>query len=396
MALQEVYPVPASMALLDRFHAFQADMNNVLVERASTVELALIALLSREHFLQLGSPGIGKTMLVDQLHARIAGAKRFKKLLSASTVPDELLGPVDLLEYADNKRWVRHHARSVVEAHLVFLDEVFKSNSVVLNLLLGIMNEREVDEIGADTVLTVPLISLFGASNEIPEDSGLRAFEDRFVLREIVQDIGDDTAFVRMLTTPKHVPPQALLSLQDIYDGQAAVEAVKGTNEVLQGIVTLRHQVSEAGIYVSPRRWFKALTLIKARAWLNGLPETTIEDMTVLANSLWTNPKERGAVERLVYQVACPLYLRALEVEDQATEVFRSMPKQDAADFHSQGENILQQITDMHNVLYEAIQKSHARDTARAVASLNKVKGYYKAVAAVLFENVSRLQLAGK
>ena len=266
---------------------------------------------------------------------------------------------------------------------------------MVLNILLGILQEHEVDEIGADAVITVPLISLFAASNELPAE-GMPAFEDRLMLREIVQDIGDDTAFVRMLTTPKHVPPQALLSLQDIYDGQAAVEAVKGTNEVLQGIVTLRHQVSEAGIYVSPRRWFKALTLIKARAWLNGLPETTIEDMTVLANSLWTNPKERGAVERLVYQVACPLYLRALEVEDQATEVFRSMPKQDAADFHSQGENILQQITDMHNVLYEAIQKSHARDTARAVASLNKVKGYYKAVAAVLFENVSRLQLAGK
>ena len=395
MALQ-VYPVPASMALLDRFLAVQADMNNVLVERASTVELALIALLSREHFLQLGSPGIGKTMLVDQLHARIAGAKRFKKLLSASTVPDELLGPVDLLEYADHKRWVRHHARSVVEAHLVFLDEVFKSNSVVLNLLLGIMNEREVDEIGADTVLTVPLISLFGASNEIPDDSGLRAFEDRFVLREIVQDIGDDSAFVRMLTTPKNMPPQALLSLQDIYDGQAAVEAVKGTNEVLQGIVTLRHQVSEAGIYVSPRRWFKALTLIKALAWLNGLPETTIEDMTVLANSLWTNPKERGAVERLVYQVACPLYLRALEVEDMAADLMKDLPKEDDPQFHPQLENVLQSQVDMHNTLYDDIQRSHARDKTRAEASLAKIKEYHKKVASMLFKNVSRLTLAGK
>lgn len=123
MAVQ-VYPVPASMALLDRVKAVQADMNSVLVERESTVELALIALLSREHLLLLGPPGVAKSMLIDQLHARITGAKRFKKLLSASAVPDELLGPVDLLEYADNKRWVRHHARSVVEAHLVFLDEV--------------------------------------------------------------------------------------------------------------------------------------------------------------------------------------------------------------------------------------------------------------------------------
>lgn len=272
----------------------------------------------------------------------------------------------------------------------------FKCNSVVLNLLLGIMNEREVDEIGADAVLKVPLISLFGASNEIPDDSGLRAFEDRFVLREIVQDIGDDAAFVRMLTTPKNTPPQAFLSLQDIYDGQAAVEAVKGTNEVLQGIVTLRHQVSEAGIYVSPRRWFKALTLIKARTWLNGLPETTIEDMTVLANSLWTNPKERGAVERLVYQVACPLYLWALEMEDMAADILKDIPKEEDSNFHAMAENGLSQIVDIYNRLHEEITKSHARDKAKALASLDKIKGFHKKIAGVLFKNVSRLSLAGK
>ena len=67
------------------------------------------------------------------------------------------------------------------EAEFVFLDELFNANSAILNNLLSVLNER-VYRRGAE-VHRLPLLSLFSASNHLPEDEALRALFDRFLLR---------------------------------------------------------------------------------------------------------------------------------------------------------------------------------------------------------------------
>ncbi|NIO11306.1 MAG: AAA domain-containing protein, partial [Deltaproteobacteria bacterium] len=57
------------------------------------------------------------------------------------------------------------------EAHIAFLDEIFKANSSILNAILTLINERLFHN-GKD-VVSVPLLTLFGASNELPEDDEL-------------------------------------------------------------------------------------------------------------------------------------------------------------------------------------------------------------------------------
>ena len=67
------------------------------------------------------------------------------------------------------------------DAEIVFLDEIFKSNSAILNALLSILNERRFFN-GARQHQGAA-ISLFGASNEVPNDDTLAAMFDRFLLR---------------------------------------------------------------------------------------------------------------------------------------------------------------------------------------------------------------------
>src|SRR5262249_12700742 len=67
------------------------------------------------------------------------------------------------------------------EADIVFLDEVFKSNSAILNSLLTLLNERRFTSGGQ--IIKCPLLSAFGASNEVPSDETLAAIFDRFILR---------------------------------------------------------------------------------------------------------------------------------------------------------------------------------------------------------------------
>ena len=62
-----------------------------------------------------------------------------------------------------------------------FLDEIFKSNSAILNILLTIINEKKFYQDGVPE--PVPLRVLFAATNEIPEQGELAALKDRFVLK---------------------------------------------------------------------------------------------------------------------------------------------------------------------------------------------------------------------
>ena len=55
------------------------------------------------------------------------------------------------------------------EAEFAFLDELFNANSAILNNLLTVLNER-VYRRGAETH-RLPLVSLFAASNHLPEDA---------------------------------------------------------------------------------------------------------------------------------------------------------------------------------------------------------------------------------
>ena len=73
------------------------------------------------------------------------------------------------------------------DADIVFLDEIFKSNSAILNSLLSILNERRFFTGSAS--IQVPLSSLYGATNEIPNDDALSAVFDRFLVRTLSDNL---------------------------------------------------------------------------------------------------------------------------------------------------------------------------------------------------------------
>jgi hypothetical protein len=70
---------------------------------------------------------------------------------------------------------------------VAFIDEIFKANSAILNTLLTVLNERLFDN--GSQRLPVPLITLVGASNELPESEELDALYDRFLVRRQVRQV---------------------------------------------------------------------------------------------------------------------------------------------------------------------------------------------------------------
>src|SRR5207245_9086337 len=176
--------------------AIREELNQLFLERTDLIDGALCALLSSNHVLVIGPPGTAKSMLADELCRRIEGADYFQWLLTRFTTPEEIFGAVSLkaLEQDDYRRVT---SRKLPEAHIAFLDEIFKANSSILNALLTLINERLFHN--GKEIARVPLLTLFGASNERPEEEGLTALYDRFLVRLVVNYIVEDFRFLRIL-----------------------------------------------------------------------------------------------------------------------------------------------------------------------------------------------------
>src|SRR5438270_1465629 len=149
------------------------------VGRDEVIDLIALALVAGEHLFLYGPPGTAKSALIREFARGVRG-RYFEYMLTRFSEPNEIFGPIDVARLREGTV-VTVTTGMLPEAEFVFLDELFNANSAILNNLLTVLNER-VYRRGAETH-RLPLLSLFSASNHLPEADALRALFDRFLLR---------------------------------------------------------------------------------------------------------------------------------------------------------------------------------------------------------------------
>jgi len=313
--------------MLQKFQSIEREMNQIYLERQEPVRGLLVGLISGEHVVLLGPPGTGKSDMSENLTGRIAG-RYFHWLMMRTTAPDEIFGPVSV-SALKNDSYKRNTAGKLVEADVAFLDEVFKANSAVLNSLLGVMNERQFDNDGQS--LTCPLQFMVGASNEMPEDKmELGALWDRFMLRYVVGDIKSPKHFEALMNGLNQAQSYTTITMQELAAAQAEAEQVD-IRGIVPRLTELRQKInSQLNIYNSPRRWKKAVKLIKAHAWLEGRKQATDDDLAILAGTCWDDPAQVQEVRKTILALANPLDIEAQNIADEALEIWhKAMNEQD-------------------------------------------------------------------
>src|SRR2546421_1655347 len=158
------------------------------VGRDEVVDLIALAIVAGEDLFLPGPPGTAKSALIRQFASAVRG-RYFEYLLTRFSEPNELFGPIDLVRLREGTV-ATVTTGMLPEAEFVFLDELFNANSAILNNLLTVLNER-VYRRGVE-VHRLPLLSLFSASNHLPEDEALQALFDRFLLRCHVDNLRRD------------------------------------------------------------------------------------------------------------------------------------------------------------------------------------------------------------
>lgn len=282
--------------LTARIEALRDALLTGLVERDVPVRLALLAALAGEHLLLIGPPGTAKSLVASRLHLAFHPATYFERLLTRFTVPEELFGPLSI-KGLEEDRYERLTEAYLPKASVAFLDEIFKANSAILNALLTLLNEREFDN--GKRRESTPLISVVGASNELPEGEELDALFDRFLLRCHVGPVSK-AGFPSLLELRGDVVAefsrQLRLSDEDLAEVRQAATEVAVPDDVVALLADLRDWCTAEGIQVSDRRWRKVVKLLQTAALTNGRDRVSIWDCWLLQHCLWSEPEQRAKV----------------------------------------------------------------------------------------------------
>lgn len=289
--------------LRERLNRFRVALGRHFVDKQGLVDLMLVAAVAQEPLLLVGPPGTAKSDLVIKFKDALglSGIDYFEYLLTRFTEPSEVLGPIDINELRSGK-YLRREKGKLPTARLVFLDEIFKASSAILNALLTVINERKFYQDGVP--VPVRLKVLFAATNEIPEHSELGALKDRFALKAACRSV-QETHFVELLDAGIDSMVNKDLNRKPWVEGHSSLEDVMKAHRYLTLLMAkkeprdrevffreevmrefrrvIRTLVREDEVFVSDRKLIKLYRLLRTRAWIVHGGAVEREDLQLLA-----------------------------------------------------------------------------------------------------------------
>ena len=294
---------PGGLSLKETLLEIKAAFMDYFKEREAEINGSLLAVLSGENLLFLGPPGTAKTQLAKSICQSIEGGNFFNYLLTSFSTPEEIFGPLSLKALEEDE-FRRKIDGCLPTAHIALLDEIFKASSAILNSLLTILNEHKYHN--GREIVDVPLLSVFGASNEFPdENESLEALYDRFLFRYRLAYIQDEENFRNLLfRSPEDFEPAISIQVYAIYGLRESAKNLPVDPDVEVIITELRKSLQLHEIEISDRRWKKVIQVLKVAACSSGCQAVDRTMVLLLQHMLWNLPEEREFIRKTVFELA--------------------------------------------------------------------------------------------
>ena len=361
-----------------------------IAERDELIECIALCLLASKNLFILGDTGQAKSYAINEFRKRITGARQYERLMSKQTDEEQLFGRLDLasiipgnmprselekdeayakqsgvLEELYKKYQSDGHVDTINEAivqaknllnlkgvicalksgtpkiitdgkipdsDIVFLDEIFKANDGILNSLLTALNEKVYTNEGV--TVDIPVISVFSASNEIPNfnDSTqaiLKPLYDRFemrVLTEYVQEKDNRMKVLKNKQSGAVNSAKTYITLDELKAMQQEVEKIRVPDEINELMDDILCELRKNNIHVSDRKYFGFTPIVRAKAYLNGNTEVKPEDLLVLKNYFWSEPSQIPTVGKILTDICeNPIGAKTAELVEMARESYSEL-----------------------------------------------------------------------
>jgi MoxR-like ATPase len=327
-------------AAVQRLQAVRANLKARFPKRDTAIELMLASLVADEFVILYGTPGTGKSALVEALMKSITAenggrdSKRFTIGLSRSTPLADIVGDIDIPAWERTGVRSYNTSKHLPSAEVVFLDEIFKGEGAILQGLLRVINERMFEE------RPVSLRWLAAASNELlPEFRGMmngeaaelmgeesmRAFADRFFYGyEVAALVKGSPEWASVIRRTLPADNGARIDLEEVRELHEAAVTLPWSPKAWESFAALAVNLA-AGyddgtehrkVEVSDRRWSKAYKMAAAHAVLRGASQVAPSDLAWLEHGLWTTPDQQALVRKVIRLCAPPAAAEAMEATE--------------------------------------------------------------------------------
>lgn len=275
------------MSLKEKVGSLLEELDDKFIEREELIRLLVLAVLSKEHLFMVGKPGVAKSYLARIMGSIVRDTRYFEYLINENVKYEDI--------FTEDKSSVRY-------CHFAFMDELYKceSNTAILNAFLQMLNERIFTK-GFETE-HLPLITMIGASNELPSSGSLGAFDDRLIFRYEVSRIQSRDNFIKFLKNDfdKSKEINNSFSIDEINRIKEESKNIKLSEKILNLLYEIDGAMSKQQAEISNRKMGKALDILKISAYLNDRTEIDYSDLFLLLHIFWQNYKEKERINILI------------------------------------------------------------------------------------------------
>lgn len=302
--MQPVAVREAAKRISDTFKA----LDKVVIGRHRILQQVMFALITRNHVLLEGPPGVAKSYMTNKLFAAITGASHFKVQCTKKMTEDYVVGPLDMHLFREQGEYMHRVEGYLPTAHYAFLDEFLDLSTGALRALLEVLNERTFSR-GPQSV-KCPLVSAVCATNFSGEsDIGLEAVMDRFLFKAKIAGLTRIQDRAAMFRSDGIVVPEV--------DHRDILRVANATQNVIvpEFVVDVYLRMCEQ-LKLTDRTVHKALDIVKASAVMSHRKFAILEDLTALELCF---VKTGDSASEQAFSHAMKKYKEGLTVRDALT-----------------------------------------------------------------------------
>lgn len=286
-----------------RFDKAMQALSTYIIGREAVLSQIKLALLTREHVLLEGPPGIAKSYLAAEVFRLFEGARVFRIQCTRKMTEDSLVGPPNVKILREEGRFIHNTEDTIVDCNLAFVDEFMDLTSGAMRALLEVLNERTFSR-GAQCMKARLSTCIATTNFDRSKEEEIEAVLDRFMFKAKLTKLESMKHLRKMLEAQRPEHP-VTFPFSDLLWLQKQVDEVEISDLTMDAYLELCTSLKN----LTDRKIKKGLSVIKAHAVLDGRKVASVEDLSALGGAFCicgdsNSENQFGAIFQPIYSKA--------------------------------------------------------------------------------------------